>query len=44
MALFAKIDDVDGDAVLFHFLCKTDKALRCVVNRRGDEDYDALFL
>lgn len=44
MGLFAKVDDVDGNVVLFHLLGKTDQVLGCVFNRRGDKDYDTLFL
>ena len=44
VGLFAKVDDVDGNVVLFHLLRKTDQVLGCVFNRRGDKDYDTLFL
>ena len=44
MGFFTKVDNVDGNVVLFHFLGKTDQVLGGVFNRGGDKDYDTLFL
>lgn len=44
MSFFPKIDDVDRNVVLFHLFGKSDEILRGVFKRRGNEDYDALFL
>jgi len=44
VGFLAKVDNVDGNVVLFHFLGKTDEVWGCVFNRGGDKDYDTLFL
>ena len=44
MRFLPKVDDVDGDVVLFHFLGKSDEVLGGVFNRGRNKDYDSLFL
>jgi len=44
VGFLAKVDNVDGNVVLFHFPGKTDEVLGCVFNGGGDEDYDTLSL
>ena len=44
VTFFAKVDNVDGDIVLFHLFGQTNEVLRAVFDGRSDEDDNALFL